>query len=104
LFTFVFCPPTDVLDDVPRIASPEGLMQIKKDFRERDHNGGVTFHARPRANPARDLVKLFVSYVRYLDFGLDSAHEGFVGQAGRIQVGREGNNQIKGDIEFVPPR
>jgi hypothetical protein len=104
LFLFEFCLPTYVLDDVPRIASPEGLTQFRKDLYELVHDGGVIYEAGLRANPARDLVELFVGYITYLDLALDSSHEGFVGQADRIQVRRKDHNQIKGDFEFGPAR
>ena len=36
-----------------------------------------------------------------MDLGLDSSHERFIGEAGGIEIGGEGNDEVERDFKFI---
>src|SRR5581483_5219468 len=50
--------------------------------------------------PAEDLVEHGVADVVDLDLGLDAPQERLVGEVARVQVGREDDHQLEGNLEL----
>src|SRR4051812_2774761 len=83
--------------DAPRLdSSPIVVVQDEFDARE------VIGDAAPLTLPAENLLVFLERWVRNFDLVADSAQEGFVHQAGWLQVGGEDDELVEGDGYLLP--
>src|SRR5581483_9288291 len=102
LFAFVASCPADLIDNVARIAGSELLTHRSTD--ECDQIGrdiGVVGNGLIFRNPAEDLNELVIRDRANLDLGLNAAQKRRINQLGRIEVRREDDKHLKGNLDLL---
>src|SRR5437867_5757731 len=95
------CGVDQLLDDVSRVAAPEAKVLLAVVREDLAHRLGLVVDALPGADALEDLVVLLDRRRLDADLVADAAEEGLVDQVRRVEVRREDDQHVKGDLDLL---